>query len=98
MTGVLLREGVYGYCSGPSYETPAEIAFFRTAGIDAMGMSTLPEFLAARQCGLETLGISCITNKAVTVRQKVSHDEVTAVAALVADRFSSLVLGILSRW
>ncbi|MBN1447961.1 MAG: purine-nucleoside phosphorylase [Bacteroidetes bacterium] len=97
-TGVLLREGVYGYCSGPSYETPAEIGFFRMAGIDAMGMSTLPELLAARQCGLEALGISCITNKAVTVRQKVSHDEVTAMAALVADRFSSLVLGILSRW
>ena len=97
-SGVALREGVYAYCAGPSYETPAEIAFYRMAGADAVGMSTLPELLAARHAGMQALGISCITNKSVTVRQRVTHDEVTAVAARVANQFARLLLSILSRW
>jgi len=97
-SGVALREGVYAYAAGPSYETPAEIAFYRLAGADAVGMSTVPELFAARHAGMQTLGISCITNKSVTVRRRVSHDEVTAVAARVSERFSRLVLSILSRW
>lgn len=97
-SGVALREGVYAYCTGPSYETPAEIAFYRMAGADAVGMSTVPELYAARDAGMEVLGISCITNKSVTVRRRVTHDEVTAVAARVAEQFSRLVLSILSRW
>ncbi len=97
-TGVALREGTYGFCSGPTYETRAEIAFFRLAGADAVGMSTLPELLAARLLGMDAIALSCITNKAQTVPQKVSHTEVTAVAAQVSAQFSRLVRAILERW
>lgn len=97
-TGISLREGVYGFCSGPTYETRAEIAFFRFAGADAVGMSTLPEALAGRVLGMDVLGLSCITNKAQTVAQKVSHSEVTTVAARVSQDFSRLVRAMLDRW
>ncbi|MDT8325001.1 MAG: purine-nucleoside phosphorylase [Bacteroidota bacterium] len=96
--GVRLREGSYGFCSGPTYETRAEIAFFRLAGADAVGMSTLPEILAARLLGMDVLGLSCITNKALTVAQEVSHAEVTAVATRVADDFARLLRAMLERW
>jgi purine-nucleoside phosphorylase len=97
-SGIPLREGTYGFCSGPTYETRAEIAFFRLAGADAVGMSTLPELFAARLLGLDVLGLSCITNKAQTVTQKVSHAEVTSVAAQVSSQFGRLVRSILERW
>lgn len=95
--GVGLREGTYGFCSGPTYETRSEIGFYRTAGVDAAGMSTAPEISCGLRAGMDVIGISCITNKALSVRQPVSHEEVTAVAATVAERFSRLVLAILSR-
>jgi purine-nucleoside phosphorylase len=60
--GLRLREGVYAAVSGPSYETPAEARFLRRAGADAVGMSTVPEVIVARQVGLRVLGISCLTN------------------------------------
>jgi purine-nucleoside phosphorylase len=66
-TGVPVQHGVYVATHGPSYETPAEIRFFRTIGADAVGMSTVPEAIAARHMGLEVLGISCITNMAAGV-------------------------------
>jgi len=59
-----LRTGVYMAVSGPNYETPAEIRAYRRLGADAIGMSTVPEAIVARQCGLAVAGISCITNKA----------------------------------
>lgn len=92
-----LREGTYGFCSGPTYETRSEIGFFRGLGVDAAGMSTVPEIMAGIRSGLDVIGISCITNKALTVRQTVSHEEVTSVAAAVSDTFSRLILAILSR-
>jgi purine-nucleoside phosphorylase len=95
-SGVKLREGVYGYCAGPSYETRAEIAFLRRAGVDAVGMSTFPELLAAHRAGLRIAGISCITNKARTVPTSVSHEEVTTVAAQSSERFSRLLTAVLS--
>jgi purine-nucleoside phosphorylase len=61
---VKLRLGVYLAVCGPNYETPAEIRAFRTLGVDAVGMSTVPEAIVARQCGLPVAGISCITNMA----------------------------------
>jgi purine-nucleoside phosphorylase len=97
-TQTRLREGTYGFCSGPTYETKAEITFFRMAGVDAVGMSTYAEIIAARRLGLDVLGISCITNKAQTVGNAVSHAEVTAVGASVSDRFSRLVHGIIRTW
>lgn len=94
---VRLREGVYGFCSGPTYETRAEIAYFRFAGVQAVGMSTAPEVIAASRLGLPVLAVSCITNVSRTVRQVVSHDEVTTVAAQASERLGRLLHALLRR-
>lgn len=94
---VRLREGVYGYCSGPTYETRAEIAYYRLAGAQAVGMSTAPEVLAAVRLGLPALAISCITNISRTVRQVVSHEEVTTVAAQASERLERLLHALIRR-
>jgi purine-nucleoside phosphorylase len=83
---------------GPSYETPAEIRAFRAIGADAVGMSTVPEAIAARHMGMEVLGISCITNMAAGVLpQPLVHDEVVATARRVRGSFISLLEGIIER-
>jgi len=90
--GIGLRQGVYMMFSGPSYETPAEIRMARVLGADAVGMSTVPEAIVAAQCGIHVLGISCITNLAAGVSpNKLSHQEVMETAAMVHDKFHSLV-------
>jgi purine-nucleoside phosphorylase len=82
--GVTVRHGVYIAVSGPSYETPAEIRAFRTLGADAVGMSTVPEVIAARHMGLRVLAISCITNQAAGVtKKKLDHLEVLEVGRKV---------------
>ena len=87
-----LEEGVYLMCSGPNYETPAEIRAFRTLGADAVGMSTVPEALVAGHSGLQVVGVSCITNMAAGVLpQKLDHSEVVQTAAMVHDLFHKLV-------
>ena len=87
-----LEEGVYLMCSGPNYETPAEIRAFRTLGADAVGMSTVPEALVAGHCGLQVVGVSCITNMAAGVLPvKLNHAEVIETAARVHDLFRKLV-------
>ena len=87
-----LAEGVYLMCSGPNYETPAEIRAFRTLGADAVGMSTVPEALVAGHCGMQVVGVSCITNMAAGVLPaKLSHAEVIETAAKVHDLFQKLV-------
>ena len=96
--GVAVRHGIYVAVHGPSYETPAEIRFLRTIGADAVGMSTVPEALVARQMRMEVLGISCITNPAAGVLpQPLHHDEVMEVARRVKGEFSSLLEGIVER-
>jgi purine-nucleoside phosphorylase len=96
--GVDVTHGVYVATHGPSYETPAEIRFFRTIGADAVGMSTVPEAVAARHMGLEVLGISCITNMAAGVLPGVlNHDEVMETARRVRGSFIALLEGILAR-
>jgi purine-nucleoside phosphorylase len=96
--GVPVSHGIYVAVHGPSYETPAEIRFFRTIGADAVGMSTVPEAIAARHMGLEVLGISCITNMAAGVLpQPLNHDEVMETARLVRGSFISLLEGIIER-
>ncbi len=94
--GIPLREGVYMWFSGPSFETPAEIRMARLLGADAVGMSTVPEVIAARHAGMEVLGISCITNMAAGILDKpLSHKEVLETGEAVRDRFAALVLKIL---
>src|SRR5580700_9257163 len=84
MSGLKLRQGVYLAVSGPSYETPAEIRAFARLGADAVGMSTIPEAIAARQCGLKVAALSCITNLAAGLgRQPLSHTEVLETAQRV---------------
>jgi purine-nucleoside phosphorylase len=96
--GVQVTHGIYLATHGPSYETPAEIRFFRTIGADAVGMSTVPEAIAARHMGLEVLGISCITNMAAGVLPGVlNHDEVMETARRVRGSFIALLEAILAR-
>ena len=84
-SGLKLQKGVYMAVTGPSYETPAEIRAFERLGADAIGMSTVPEAIVARHCGMRVAGVSCITNVAcVTASQKVSHEEVLAVGGKAA--------------
>jgi purine-nucleoside phosphorylase len=79
--GVSAREGVYIAVSGPSYETPAEIRMARTVGADAVGMSTVPEVIAARHLGMRVLALSCLTNPAAGVSARpLDHADVLAVA------------------
>jgi purine-nucleoside phosphorylase len=96
--GIPVSHGIYVAVHGPSYETPAEIRFFRTIGADAVGMSTVPEAIAARHMGIEVLGISCITNMAAGVLpQPLVHDEVVETARRVRGSFISLLEGIIER-
>ena len=93
-----LKEGVYLGLSGPTYETPAEIRAFRVLGADAVGMSTVPEVIAASHMQIPALGISCITNMAAGIlKQKLSHVEVMETTQRVQKEFTSLVLGVLER-
>ena len=90
--GITLEEGVYLMMSGPCYETPAEIRMARAIGADAVGMSTVPEVIAAAHCGIKTVGISLITNMAAGVLdQPLSHEEVTETANKASKEFSRLV-------
>jgi purine-nucleoside phosphorylase len=87
-----LRRGVYLAVSGPSYETPAEIRAFARLGADAVGMSTVPETIAARQCGLNVAAVSCVTNLAAGVgRGKLSHAEVLETAERVKKSGAALL-------
>jgi purine-nucleoside phosphorylase len=90
--GVALRAGVYLAVCGPSYETPAEIRAFARLGADAVGMSTVPEAIVARQCGVRVAAVSCITNLAAgRSQQPLSHAEVLEVAARVAKPAAAFV-------
>ena len=96
--GVAVQHGVYIAVPGPSYETPAEIRAFRTLGADAVGMSTVPEAIAARHMGIEVLGISCITNMAAgMLPETLTHAEVFEIANRVKDSFTALLEGIVER-
>ena len=90
--GMVLQEGSYLAVTGPSYETPAEIRAFRAMGADAVGMSTVPEVIVARQEGMRVAGISCLCNMAAGILpQALSHQEVLEAGAASAGAFQSLV-------
>ena len=96
--GVLLEHGVYVGLLGPSYETPGEIRYLRVIGADAVGMSTVPEAIAARHMGLDVLGLSCISNMAAGVLpQPLDHSEVLETTRRVRGQFISLLEGIVGR-
>lgn len=96
--GTLLREGVYFYCYGPQYETPAEVRAAQLLGGDAVGMSTAPEVVVAAHCGMEVLGFTLLSNMAAGLQEHpLSEEEVLEAAASARDKFSGLVLGCLSR-
>ena len=87
-----LKEGVYVQTVGPAYETPAEIRMFRLLGADAVGMSTAIEAIAARHCGMEICGVSCISNLAAGISpHPLSHEEVKEAADKAAPQFEQLV-------
>lgn len=93
-----LQEGVYMMFSGPTYETPSEVRMARILGADAVGMSTVPEAIAASHCGIKTLGISCITNMAAGILdQPLNHEEVIETSAKVKSQFVKLVKEIIAR-
>lgn len=98
MENIPLQRGVYLGCSGPSFETPAEIRAFRTLGADAVGMSTVPEVLTAAHCELPVLAISMITNMAAgMLDQKLSGEEVNETAENRATVFQTLITAIIKQ-
>jgi purine-nucleoside phosphorylase len=93
-----LHRGIYCGLSGPTYETPAEIHMYRQLGADAVGMSTVPEAIAARHQGMRVLGISCITNLAAGMSgEQINHEEVMETGARVAKVFKELLRRIIKR-
>lgn len=96
--GIKVKKGVYAACSGPSYETPAEVRMLKKLGADAIGMSTVPEAIVANYCGMSVLGISCISNYAAGVQKTpLSHQEVIETTNIAKDKFQSFLLKILEK-
>ena len=95
-SGIPLREGVYGYMVGPSFETPAEIRALSTLGADAVGMSTVHEVVASAHAGVETAVISCVSNLAAGVSgQPITHEEVLEAGRQVSNKIALLIDGFL---
>ena len=96
--GIRVGEGVYAAVLGPSYETPAEIRYLRAIGADMVGMSTVPEVIAANHMGIRCLGISCVTNMAAGILPvKISHEEVLETGAAVRGTLVRFLKALLPR-
>ena len=94
--GITLREGVYACLAGPSFETPADLRFLRQAGVDAVGMSTVPEVTVARHGGMQVLGLSGISNKANLDGNTITtHEEVLEAGKQVTPKMSAVIQGVL---
>lgn len=93
-----LAEGVYAHWRGPTYETPAEIRMIRIMGADLVGMSTVPEAIAAHALGAEVVGISLVTNAAAGMTgEKLSHDEVIAAGKASAEKMGTLLVNVIEK-
>lgn len=96
--GFTFREGVYAQMPGPCYETPAEVRMLRTLGADAVGMSTVPEVIAARHGGIQVMGVSCITNMAAGVLEHpLSHSEVMEAGRRAGGRVKAFLKEMIQR-
>lgn len=96
--GIPLAEGVYAALLGPTYETRAEVRMLQTLGVDAIGMSTVPEVIVARALGMRVLGFSCVTNLACGLSSTpITHQEVLETTARVAAQFEALVQGVVQQ-
>ena len=96
---ILLREGIYVWLAGPSFETPADLRFLRTIGVDAVGMSTAYEVTVARHAGQRVLGISGISNKANLDGNTITtHEEVLEAGEIMVPKLTSLIRGVLRRF
>ena len=96
--GVSLRTGVYACMLGPSYETPAEVRMLRVLGADVVGMSTVPEVVAARHMGVPVAAISVVTNLAAGLAARpLSHGEVAEAAGMAGEKLAAVVTGFLAR-
>ncbi|MCR4885383.1 MAG: phosphopentomutase [Clostridiales bacterium] len=94
--GIDLRRGVYCWMNGPTYESPAEVRMAMILGADAVGMSTVPETIVARHCGMKVLGISCITNMAAGLTDKpINHQEVIETGRRVRGDFAALLTAVI---
>jgi purine-nucleoside phosphorylase len=93
--GLTLRQGVYAMISGPSFESGAELRMLRLLGVDAVGMSTAPEVVVARQAGMRVLGLSLISNLALPDGEPADHVDVIRAGEIARPAFTSLLRGIL---
>jgi purine-nucleoside phosphorylase len=97
-SGLLLREGIYACLAGPSFETPADLRFLRASGVDAVGMSTVPEVTVARHGGTRVLGISGVSNKAnLDGNTLTTHEEVLEAGNKIVPQLITLIRGVLAR-
>jgi purine-nucleoside phosphorylase len=97
-TGVEVKKGIYAALDGPTYDTPAEVRYYKIIGIDAVGMSTVPEVIVANHAGIKVLGISCITNPAAGVGQnRPDHGEVIVTASRIKSKLTALIKSFLSQ-
>jgi len=98
LLGLVLHEGIYACLAGPSFETPADLRFLRAAGVDAVGMSTVPEVTVARHGGTRVLGISGISNKAnLDGAAATTHEEVLEAGEVIGPRLGGLLRGVVRR-